>query len=408
MNRGSNRTRRSWESDGEEWYDDEEDEYIYQRRQLQQRPRRRGRPVRRRRSIWPALLTGCALGIVLTVLAAAAVVFFTFKSLSGAIPVGNLGGVGGLDSTKVFTQQQSQSFLLTALSQVQVCNEIGNVTISTTSATGTGSTGNAITVTTEKVVHSTNQSSANQEFGRITVTTQTSMLSSGTSVAACAPFSSTAPANTTNTVVQSATSNANALEVDASVPDTSGILRGTNDSVNVTISIPAGLLANAQPAFLLTVNAPLGNITVNGVSGNLQLKDSSGNITVSQAVLALGSHIETGEGNVTFNGALAIAQPAQGGSNANSAPTSYIIQTEQGNIDVTLPIGTNVIIDANTNVGQIKANDFALPIQSSDGSMSYNGPLQPSSSNKPTTVLVLDVSTGNVTLHKASIDATGG
>ena len=110
---------------------------------------------------------------------------------------------------------------------------------------------------------------------------------------------------------------------------------------------------------------------------------------------------------MTFNGALAVTQPTQGGTNANGAPNSYIIQTEQCNIDVTLPVGTNVIIDANTNVGQINANDFALPVQSSDGSMSYNGPLQPGSSNKPTRVLVLDVSTGNVTLHKASIGATG-
>ncbi len=395
MGKGSDRTGHSWDDAEEEWYDDEE-EYIYQRRQQPQRPLRRKRRVRRRRNIWPALLTGCGLGILLAVLAAAAVVFFALRSVPGMVPAGGLrglGGVNGLNNTKIFTQQQSQSFQLTNLSQLQVCNEIGNVTVDT----NTTNNATATTVTTEKIVHSANQTAANQEFGRIAVTAQTSAGNS-----ACASSSSPAQptAGTANTTSQTTPNGSGAFVVNASVPDNNGILHGTNDAVNVTISVPTALLSNAGTSFLLNINAPIGNIAVDGVSGNLQLKCSSGNITVSQAVLALGSHLETAEGNVTFSGALAIAQNA---SPVNGAPTSYIIQSEQGNIDVTLPSAVNVTIDANTNTGKIIATDFALPVQNSNGSMSYNGPLLPNSANKATNVLVLDVSTGNVTLHKATI-----
>ncbi len=399
MGRGSNRTGHSWDDAGEEWYDDEEEEYIYQRRQQPQRPPRRKRRVRRRRSVWPALLIGCGLGILLAVLAATAVVFFALRSVPGMVPVGGLkglGGVNGLNNTKIFTQQQSQSFQLTNLNQLQICDEIGNVTVDT----NTTNNAMATTVTTEKIVHSANQTAANQEFGRIAVTAQTS-----TGNSACASSSNpTQPtAGTTNTTpqtTQTTPTSSSAFFVNATVPDNNGILRGTNDAVNVTISVPTTLLSNAGTSFLLNINAPIGNIAVDGVSGNLQLKGSSGNIMVSQAVLALGSHLETAEGNVTFSGALAIAQNT---STANGAPTSYILQSEQGNIDVTLPSAVNVTIDANTNVGKIIATDFALPVQNSNGSMSYNGPLLPNSTNKASNVLVLDVSTGNVTLHKATI-----
>lgn len=398
MGRGSDRTGHSWDDAGQEWYDDEEEEYVYQRRQQPQRPPRRKRRVRRRRSVWPALLTGCGLGILLAVLAAAAVVFFALRSVPGMVPSGGLkglGGVNGLNNTKTFTQQQSQNFQLTNLNQLQVCNEIGDVTINTNAA----SNATATTVTTEKIVHSTNQSAANQEFGRIAVTAQTS---AGNSVCASSSNPAQPTPGSTNTTPQNTQNGSGAFVVNASVPDNNGILRGTNDAVNVTISVPAALLSNAGTAFLLNITAPIGNIAVDGVSGNLQLKGSSGNITVSQAVLALGSHLETAEGSVTFSGALAIAQD---GSPTNGAPTSYIIQSEQGNIDVTLPSAVNVTIDANTNTGKIIANDFALPVQNSNGSMSYNGPLLPNSPNKATNVLVLDVSTGNVTLHKATISS---
>lgn len=401
MGRGSDRTHRSWDDAGEEWYDGDEEEYIYQRRQQSQRPPRRKRRVRRRRSIWPALLIGCGLGILLAVLAAAVVVFFALRSVPGIVPTGGLGGLGGvntLNNTKIFRQQQSQSFQLTNLSQLQVCDEIGNVMVNTNASSNMTAT----TVTTEKIVHSANQTAANQEFNRITTTAQTS--SNAGSSACASSSSSTSPTTSgTNLTPQATPGNSSTFVVNASVPDNNGVLRGTNDAVNVTISVPASLLSNVGPSFLLNINAPLGDIAVDGISGNLQLKGSSGNITVSRAVLALGSHLETGEGNVTFSGALAIAQNGSTANGTPTTPTSYIIQSEQGNIDVTLPADVNVTIDANTNVGKIIANDFALPIQNSAGSMSYNGPLLPGSTNKVSSVLVLDVSTGNVTLHKATI-----
>jgi hypothetical protein len=382
MRRG--RTR-SYHSD-EEFYDDEDDAGYMRPPQ-----RRSHRP--RRRSVWPALLLGCGLGIFFAVLAATVVVFITIRSIQdvgmGNSAPGGLGGVNGLGPSKTFSDEQSQTFPPTSLSQLLVCDQIGNVTI-TTDTTAT------ITVTTKKIVHTADQSSANREFKRIDVAIQT--LSAPAGKLSCASSAATTASTTPSTTDQvSATGNGSALIVNVNLPDYNGVLRGTNDAVDVTITLPSSVMASAGPSFLLTVNAPLGNITVDGVSGDLQIKGSSGNIGVSHAVLAVGSHIETGEGNVTFSGALAVPS---GASATGGSTTSYLLQSEQGNIDVTLPANTNVTLDANTNVGKINGDDFALTAQNQDGSMSYHGPLNPANSGTPVGVLILDVSTGNVTLHK--------
>jgi len=140
----------------------------------------------------------------------------------------------------------------------------------------------------------------------------------------------------------------------------------------------------------------------------LNLTDNMGNISVQHGLLTEGSCLQTNNGNVTFNGSLAIGVNSDTGLIPCTANTTqnphpwFSIKSEVGNVDVTLSAETtNVILDASTNSGKINAGDFNLNIQqNSDGSASYNGPLIAGTS--PTAMLVLGVSTGNITLHKGA------
>lgn len=376
----------SWDESDEELYTQEDD---YQGDDYYEQPRRYRHPRRRRkqRRVWPALLMGCGLGIFLVVVAAGVVVFLAARSAQNLSPTGGLGGIGNIGNTTQFTQSNTQPVQLSTLTQLQVCNKIGDVNITT-------GTDNAITIAAQKIVHASSQANADQEFGRITVAAQSFTATS--TLPTCASASSIGTPSTTSSPTTNQ-GNANALVVTTSIPDNQGMFRGTNDAVNLTLTIPASLI-NPDNSLSLVVNAPVGNISVKGVSGNLQIKGSSGNITVNQGVLAIGSHIETGQGNVLFSGAL--AEPASGTTSTNGS-LRYLLQAEQGNIDVTLPATTVTKIDANTNVGTITSNDFHLATQSSQGGMSYQGPLT-TTATTPATTLILDVSTGNVTLHQAT------
>jgi len=77
----------------------------------------------------------------------------------------------------------------------------------------------------------------------------------------------------------------------------------------------------------------------------------------------------------------------------------YKIQSERGNVDVTLPVTTNIILDANVNVGMINS-EFAINVTNTGGSPGYCGPLLSNPLTPPSGVLVLDVSSGNIGLHK--------
>ncbi len=156
------------------------------------------------------------------------------------------------------------------------------------------------------------------------------------------------------------------------------------------------MLSNANgPSTSVDVEAPIGDINVDGLSGVLNIRGGTGNVTVKHAILVDGSHIETAQGNVAFNGFLAAPQTD------NGKGAQYIIQSEH-NVDVTLPGNTNVILDANTNVGKI-SSDFPINVTNANGAMSYNGPLNTtaSTSTQSSSTLVLDVSTGNVTIHRS-------
>src|SRR5450432_2868749 len=172
------------------------DEYEYERR-----PRRRRPPPderlprrRRRRRVWPLLLAGCGLGVFLTVLAAAIIVFLAIRTTQGN-SFGSLPIIGG---AKTYTKEDITQVQLSAISQIQVCDKIGNVSIQVDPTASTPA------VTTTKIVHMNSQTAANQEFQRIGVEVQppntiTDPLTCTQSQPTVVPTSTPSPSTSTGT-----------------------------------------------------------------------------------------------------------------------------------------------------------------------------------------------------------------
>ena len=379
----SGRNRPSGRYRDQSYEDRYEREYEQRPQQYRRRPapnpapELRKRPRRRRRA-WPVLLTGCGLGVFFTVLIAAVVVFLAIRSSQG----GSLTGLPGLGAPQTFTHEDTQQIPLTSISQMQVCNKIGNVSIMVDpKATGAS-------ITTKKIVHAASQNDANQEFKRIGIEVQPP--GTITNALTCA----NKPATPTATPAIQSDPNST-LIVNTTIPNSEGLLHNSNDAVDIAITLPTTVLPPTGPSMLVDIEAPVGNVTVDGLSGLLMIKGSTGDVTVTHAILVDGSHISTDQGNVTFNGLLVVPPIGQ--------TSHYMILSEQGSINVTLPENTNVILDANTNVGSINS-DFNIPVQNNNGSgpVSYHGPLNPNPAAQPTSVLVLDISTGDVNIHKAT------
>ncbi len=337
---------------------------------------------RRRRSAWPVLLGGCALGIFFTVIAAAVVVFFSVHTAqTGSIPI--IGGLGG--TSKTFTNDTTKPITLNSLAQMQICDKIGNVSVVVDPNANTAS------IKTTKIVHTSSKASADQEFGRINTLVQ--QPNTGTQSLTCvAPSSAGTPTTTTtpSTIV-----GGGALLINTIIPNSDGLIHSAGDAVDITITLTTKLLASAGTPLQLNIQAAVGNVTVDGVSGIVNILGSSGDVTVTHTTLISGSSIGTGQGNVTFNGILAAPSDT-------TTQASFVIRNETGKLDVTLPSSTNVVLSANTNVGTIHS-DFPINATTSSGSASYRGPLNTTASVQSAAVLTLDVSTGDIFIHKGQL-----
>ncbi len=359
--------------------------------EYEQRPIRRRRPPppgqypprHRRRRVWPLLLAGCALGVLISVLAAAVIVFLAIRTTQnglGALPI--------IGSSKTFTKEDTTQVQLSTISQLQVCDKIGNVSIKVDPAASTPS------VTTTKVVHVSSQAAADQEFQRIAVEVQPP--STIANPLTCTQSQPTVVPTSTATPSTANGSGSSALTVNVTLPTSNGLLQANSDAVNVAITLPQSVLPLAGPTMNLDVEAPVGNIAINGISGLMNVAGDKGNIQVSNGLLSGGSRLVTNLGNVTFNGLL--ATPA--------APTPqnnfYQILSSQGNIAVTLPATTNVSMDTYTNQGKI-SSDFNIPLQNNSGGMTYQGPLNTASSSTPPVTLVIHMNLGNIAIHKLQV-----
>ncbi len=356
MARGRSRSQGDYGYDDEYDYDQYEDE-RYRRSRARPRTQRHQSPRRKRRT-WPILLLGCLGGVVLVVATVAVFIFVAINRTAGTLPLpaggsSNIPGIGG-SSPSTFTKTDVQQLPVNGkIAQVQVHNQIGNITLNTDPAA------QEVSVTTFKTVKAANQNAAQSDFS--------------------------------NMQAQASIDSTNTLTVSASVPSGSGSLLGShNDTIDLTIVLPASSLNNGNSPMPVDIETSVGNVQISGLNGVMTVKDDIGNVTVQQAQLFDGSHLETGTGDVSFNGALDTTLNSQ---------ANYKIQCEVGNLNVTLPATTNVVLDANTNVGNIKSA-FPINAQSSDGSGNYYGPLLPNASPAPTVTLVLDVSSGNIGIEK--------
>ncbi len=359
-------------------------------------------PRQRQRRVWPIFLAGCASGVVLLVVAAAVVVFVAIRSAQNS----GLSLPGAPSALKLINDvEQKQEVTLSTLTQVIVCDRVGNVTLKV------DDTVTIPTVITQKKMFSANESEAKQEFGRIAVEVQPP--TSLTKPLACTNAQPPTPTNansaqgsptpetTTGTpsTSQSGSNSSSTLTVNVTFPT----MEMTNDAVDVTIKLPKSSVQEQSPGMGVSIEAPIGDITVNGVSGVLNIKGGfakegigNGNITVTNAVLADGSRLSTNQGNVTFDGFLASAANAR-----------YTIESGHS-IDVTVPESSDAFLDAHTNRGKI-SSDFPIQVNNNtgDAEASYCNSLNPAI-NTPTTQtcssaktkLILIVNTGDIHIHK--------
>ncbi len=357
------------------------DEYEHE-----QRPRRRRPPPgqypprRRRRRVWPVLLAGCGLGVLITVLAAAVIVLLAIRSTQGS----GISSIPIIGSTKTFTKEDTTQVQLSTISQMQVCDKIGNVSIQV------DPTASVPSVTTTRIVHTSSQAAADQEFQRIAVAVQPP--GTITNPLTCTQSQPTAAATGTPTSTPNGSASS-ALTVNVTLPSSNGLLQADSDAVNIAIILPQSALPSDGPTMQLDVEAPVGNIAINGISGYMNVTGDKGNIQVSNGVLTGGSQLVTDMGNVTFKGIL--GSPI----NATAQNNFYHISSGQGNIDVTLPATTNVNVDTYTNQGKI-TSDFTIPLQNSDGGMTYQGALNTASTPISDVTLVIHMNLGNITIHK--------
>lgn len=393
------------ETYGDEYESDYDDEYevapprpVRRRRPPAQtrprptpsgRPRPSSRPPSRppqRRRVWPVLLTGCGLGILFSVLAAAVVVFVAFRSTQG----NTSGLLPGINSTRPFSKQETTEVPLQTLGLLQICDKVGNVSVKVDPKATSAS------VTTKKTVQAGSQSDADRAFKNIAVEIQPPGTVSRQLTCAKTQPGATPTSTGTPTAVTNQTTTDNSLTINVTVPETGGLVQSSSNAVDVSVTLPPTILPGNGPTAIVNVEAPVGNIQLDGVSGILNIRGSNGNVTVEHSVLASNSRISTGQGNVTFKGWLNIPPPS---TTTVNEPARFFIGSEQGTVDISLPSTTNVTLNANTNVGPIKS-EFPITVIEKDSSTSYHGPLQTSPDGEPTASLSLDVSTGTINIHK--------
>lgn len=333
-----------------------------------------GEPRRKRRRVLPIILTGCGLTIFTLVLAAGVAVFLVLRS---SLPQGGNGGSSG-GGGQVALPVSTMTVNLTSVTRIQVCNKIGNVTLTTDPNAST------ITVATKKSVPQGNRAEADQIL--------THILTSGTM-----------PNDQICQVAQTSTDTTDSpLIIKTDMPK--------DASADITVTLPTQVFSTIT-TLPLKIEAPTGNIDVSNLTMMPVVMDLNeryeGNITVKNVILGNNSKLRTNNGNVIFSGFLALPTDI-------NAQASYRLQSEKGNINVTLP-STNVLLDACTNSGKI-SSDFNKNIsaggqtnacgglQGTQGT-GYNGSFDPNTHPDPPSnmFLVLHVSIGDIVIKKSQI-----
>jgi len=301
---------------------------------------------KRRRRIWPWLLAGCAGGILTVVLVVTIVISLAVHSISGT-------------TQSTYTQSNQQTVPIPGVAQLLIDDMVGNISVNTDPNV------TRPTVISVKKVAASSNDEAQAKFKQILV--------------------QALPTGADNATVT----------VTATVPASNGSAFGSHDeSVDLTIKLPASVQNN--PSFILDITKhSVGDVVVAGLGGTLKIKDVVGNVIVHQAnKLANGSLLDTGTGNLIFDGSLDTTCSSQA-----EGPPCYKMHCEVGKMDVTLSFNTNILLDASTNVGKINS-EFDIDVKTEGNSANYYGPLLRNPPAPPTARLVLNVGSGDINLHK--------
>jgi hypothetical protein len=287
-------------------------------------------------------------------------------------------------------EPDTQTFLLSALSQLIVCDVAGNISLSVDPNPNTTST----TITTKKTVYVANQNEANQKFQQISVLTQAQPSSPSQKPLTCQKpqATDTSVVDATPTTTPTAIDNA-VLSVNVTLPPNQ---TGKMPTVDVAIILPQSVVQLQEPPdTLITIQDLQGNISVSGIKGIMNIHDLSGDITVQNGVLVDGSKLQT-QGTLTFEGEIwSTATPP------NKRASMFFGGEHQ--INLTLPQATSVTLDATSNIRTAKiTSDFPIKVESDNGYPTYHGPFNPTipTEEKTAPVLRLQASSGNIAIHK--------
>jgi|SRR5581483_726386 len=265
---------------------------------------------------------------------------------------------GGTPASKI----EMTTIPLTAMKQVYICDKTGNVTLSASSQA------KDVTMEVKKTVYVQHAADASPKFQAMTVSMQNITKSS------CDWLPKKGDGST--------------LVVSANTPDDGNLLKGEQrDGVHLTIVFPSSMVAAASA---VSVRIEAGNnITLSGFAGKLTLLSTAGNVQAENMSLAASSMLHAQAGNIVFNGSLS-------GSHIQD-----VIQSDAGNISVTLPAATNVSVDASAPTGNIE--DTFSPTSVNEGVVgaTIKGPLNPSMSNITPGLLKLMAYTGDIAIQKA-------
>ncbi|HEU5374530.1 MAG TPA: DUF4097 family beta strand repeat-containing protein [Ktedonobacteraceae bacterium] len=354
------RGRRSYE---DEQYEAYETEQARRKQPPQQVRRRRGRKMASN------ILVGCLGGLITVALLIAVGAFYLLHNT----PLGQNFG------KTAYTQRTSQSIVLGHATELIVKNQAGDVAINIDA--GANSAG----VTSVKKVQASSQSDANKQFSQLVLSTK--QIGQG------------------DDPLCTATS---CLLVTATLPANNGgsIFGGSSSTIDLALTLPVSF-NSPDPATPDTISASStsGNLTVNGFNGILNLTGNSGNISVAHALIFAGTCLQTmhGDVNVGQGSLFDLNQPSNlipcSNTTGSGVHPWFNIRSGRGNVEIALNApSSNLLLDANTNSGQI-SNEFGTSIPSnSDGSATYHGPLLPNSN--PIASLYVFTSTGNIEIRR--------
>jgi len=173
-----------------------------------------------------------------------------------------------------------------------------------------------------------------------------------------------------------ANSTGNEAQIRATTPNNLG---GESVSVDLDIRIP-------QQA-TLDISAGVGEVSVDGTEGGLTIEIGVGKIVIGNVRLLASSRINTGVGEIRFDGQL----PAQG---------EVSMTTRTGAITVRLPADSEFMLNTHTGVGEINSG-FALQDRQTGGPESVvSKTLRGRVGSNPSVTLSLDTGTGRIDIEQ--------